>query len=64
MTHSWPDHKRRAGDEKRRGESDDIVGIILRAVALAALALGIGLAASLLVDTRHGGDLGVPALQR
>ena len=64
MTDSWPEHNRRAGDTKRRGESEDIVGIVLRAVALAALALGIGLAASLLVDTRHAGYLGVPAAQR
>jgi hypothetical protein len=64
MTDSWPEHNRRAGDAKGGGKPEDIVGIVLRAVALAALALSIGLAASLLVDTRHGGYLGVPAAQR
>ena len=45
-------HNRRAAD-RRRDPDDGTLGIVLRAVALAALALGLGMAASLLVDARH-----------
>jgi hypothetical protein len=48
--------------ERRRdphGDPSDMVGIVLRAVALAALAISIGIGASLLVDSRHTGYLGV-----
>ena len=63
MTHSLPESKRRSADAKRRG-AEDAMGTVLRAVALAALALGIGVGASLLVDTRQPGHPGVPAAAR
>ena len=44
---------RRAADRERRSADDGTLGIVLRAVALAALALGLGMAASMLVDARH-----------
>jgi hypothetical protein len=59
MTHLVPERNRRAGDAKRRDEAGDMIGIVLRAVALAALAISIGIGASLLVDSRHAGYLGV-----
>jgi hypothetical protein len=54
-----PEKNRRASDTTRRRQPDDLVGIVLRAVALAALAISIGIGASLLVDSRHAGYLGV-----
>lgn len=64
MRHSPHQEKRPPGGSKRRGGPDDVVGMVLRAVALAALALGIGVGASLLVDTRQAGYLGTPAAKR
>jgi hypothetical protein len=46
---------------RQRGDSEDVVGIVLRAVALAAIALSIGVGASLLLEPRPAGYLAVPA---
>ena len=48
-------------DTGRRDESEDVVGIVLRAIALAAIALSIGVGASLLLESRPAGYLAVPA---
>ena len=51
---------------KRAARGEDVVGLVLRSIALAALALAVGIAASLLVDARQVG-LGAerpPGLER
>ena len=50
MTHTLPPRNRRAADARHHERGSDTLGIVLRAVALAALALGLGIGASLLVD--------------
>ena len=50
--------------EARGRDTEDVVGIVLRAIALAAIALGIGVGVSLLLEPRPAGYLGVPAAKR
>ena len=64
MTDTLPPRNRRAADARRHEPGNDTLGIVLRAVALAALALGIGIGASLLVDARHMGHPGASTARR
>ena len=64
MTDTSPPRNRRAADARHRDPGSDTLGIVLRAIALAALALGLGIGASLLVDARHMGHPGSTAVPR
>ena len=48
-------------DATRGGPQEDVLGVVLRACALAALALAIGVGASQLQEARPAGYLSVPA---
>ena len=53
MTDALPRQDRHRPGASRRARLDAL-GIVIRAVALAALALGLGVGASLLVDSHTG----------
>jgi hypothetical protein len=64
MTETLPPRNRRAADTPRHHGASGALGIVLRAIALAALALGLGVAASLLVDALHPAQPGAAAARR
>ena len=64
MTDTLPPRNRRARDPSNPDRGSGTLGIVLRAVALAALALGLGIGASLLVDARNMGHPAVGSARR
>ena len=61
MPHARPDGANLPLDRRRREDLEDVLGIVLRAFALAAIALCIGVAASLLLGSQPAGYLAIPA---